>query len=125
MDQRERLEALRAKHKPEEVVEDDYAKLARLRAKYKPDEQASFADQAAETAWSGLLKPLGSLPNAADTYVGAPIRAGLQATIDERNREMGAGRVSPVFSPEPIEAAYKQFGEDPAKAPSWDKLGEQ
>jgi hypothetical protein len=125
MDPRERLEALRAKHKPEQVVEDDYAKLARLRAKYKPEEQPSFADQAAEAAWSGVLKPVGSLINAADTYVGAPMRAGLQATIDERNREMAAGRVSPVFSLEPIQAAYNQFGEDPAKAPSWDKLAEQ
>jgi len=122
MSDRAELERLRAKYKD---PYEDRAELERLRAKYSKPQQESFQEVGPARAWTALAEPLVKLSNAVDPYVGAPIRAGLQETINERNESMREGLVSPVVSPRPIEAAYKQFGEDPSKAPSWESLASQ
>lgn len=99
--------------------------LSQMPAPKPKEPEGSFASQAAGQAYSTLAKPIVAASQAIDPYVGAPFRAALNETINEREESMREGLVSPVFSPRPVKAAISQFGEDPSKAPSWSQLAER
>jgi hypothetical protein len=95
----------------------------------KSAEPPRFAEEAPARAWGELgqafgtvLKPFGEISETIDRYVGAPIRAGIGKTIEEREEYEKKGGVAPFFSTEALSAAAQQFGEDPRKAPTYSQL---
>jgi hypothetical protein len=93
------------------------------------DPTSSFADEAPKRAWGSLLAPVAAVSEFADTYVGAPLRAGVKKaqdlSVEEQNQ--GTNWVPPkAFAfenvPEIAGAVAGQFGKDPTTAPTWGKL---
>jgi hypothetical protein len=123
MTPREELELLRKQQGPLSKREE----LEIMRKEQGPIE--SFANEAPKRAWGSLVAPIGAISEFADSYVGAPLRAGVkkaqELSVEEQNQ--GKNWVPPkAFAfenvPEIAGAVAGQFGKDPTTAPTWGKL---